>query len=80
MIGIILIVIGFIIFVAKVLNCTLDLKRLMFVSIFTLLTGIAIMLFVVNDDSNFAVSIKLISVTFVIYGIITGIQVLRYKE
>lgn len=79
-IGIILICIAVIIFIAKILNCGMDIHKLMFLSIFMLLISIAIILFVINEDGNLGVSIRLISVMLIIYGIFTGIQVLRFKK
>ncbi|GAA0125265.1 hypothetical protein UT300019_11670 [Clostridium sp. CTA-19] len=52
MIGIILICIAVIIFIAKILNCGMDIHKLMFLSIFVLLISIALILLVINEDGN----------------------------
>ncbi|WP_207738510.1 hypothetical protein [Clostridium sp. D46t1_190503_E9] len=55
-------------------------KKLMFISIFTFLTGISISSLVSNGDDNFSFFAKLIASIFMVYGFISGIQFLRRKN
>ncbi|WP_291650734.1 hypothetical protein [Clostridium sp.] len=54
-------------------------KKLMFISIFTFLTGISISSLVSSANDNFSFYSRCIAAIFIIYGFISGIQFLRRK-
>lgn len=67
-------------FICRVLQHDMADKKLMFVSIFTFLTGISISSLVSNGDDNFSFFVKCIAVIFMIYGFISGVQLLSRKN
>ncbi|MBU3134628.1 hypothetical protein KPL40_19695 [Clostridium gasigenes] len=78
MIGILLIFILIIIFSSKIINYRFTKIELMFISIFTMLTGISILLlFSISNNDNLIFILHLITSFLIVYGISTGIQAVK---